>query len=179
MPRMVALLRAINVGGRTVTMARLREAFRALGLTGVDTFIASGNVIFQTRARSLPALERRIAAHLEELLGFPVATFLRSPADLAAVADATVPGGGDPSLSHYIVFLQRPLGPAERAALGALQNPIDRFEVRGKEVHWLCRKTIGQSQVTTARLEKALGQPATVRSLSSVRKLVARLAETS
>lgn len=175
MPRMVALLRAINVGGRTVTMARLREAFLPLGLTGVDTFIASGNVIFETRARSTPALERRIADALERDLGFPVTTFLRLPEELRDITREVVPGGEDPALSRYVAFLKRPLGPPEVAALRDLGGPVDRFEVRGREVHWLCRKTIGQSEVTTARLERALGQPTTIRSLSSLRKLVAKV----
>ena len=46
MPRLIAFLRAINVGGHTVTMMKLRKEFEALGLQDVETFIASGNVIF-------------------------------------------------------------------------------------------------------------------------------------
>ena len=58
MTRCVAFLRAVNVGGRTVKMEALRAAFEALGFEPVQTFIASGNVIFETRARGLAALER-------------------------------------------------------------------------------------------------------------------------
>ena len=47
--RLFAFLRAINVGGRTVKMERLRREFEFLGFSGVDTFIASGNVIFEAR----------------------------------------------------------------------------------------------------------------------------------
>ena len=53
MPRLVAFLRAINVGGHTVTMAHLRGLFEDLGFTNVETFIASGNVIFGSRPRDI------------------------------------------------------------------------------------------------------------------------------
>ena len=50
MPRFIAFLRAINVGGHNVTMKELRGLFEALGLKSVETFIASGNVIFESRS---------------------------------------------------------------------------------------------------------------------------------
>ena len=61
-------------------MKRLRAEFKALGLADVQTFIASGNVIFGTRARDRAALVRRIEAHLHAAFGFEVHAFLRSPA---------------------------------------------------------------------------------------------------
>lgn len=67
MARHVALLRAINVGGRTVKMDVLRGACEALGLTSVETFIASGNVIFESRARAA-VLEEKIETHLGSVL---------------------------------------------------------------------------------------------------------------
>ena len=51
MPRFVAFLRAINVGGHVVTMDQLRAAFQELGFDDVETFIASGNVIFSSPAK--------------------------------------------------------------------------------------------------------------------------------
>ena len=60
MARYAAFLRAINVGGHVVKMEVLRAAFEDLGFAGVETFIASGNVIFETRAKDLVAVERKI-----------------------------------------------------------------------------------------------------------------------
>src|ERR1700690_628604 len=87
MPRYVALLRGINLGGHTVKMARLKELFEELGFKKVETFIASGNVIFESASKSAPALEKKIAAHLEKSLGFPAMTFLRTDEELAAVLE--------------------------------------------------------------------------------------------
>ena len=55
MPRYIAFLRAVNVGGRIVKMDELREHFAAAGFSDVETFIASGNVIFSSSAKSTAA----------------------------------------------------------------------------------------------------------------------------
>src|SRR3712207_3124941 len=87
MPRFIALLRAINVGGHTVKMDHLRELFASLGFSNVETFIASGNVIFESPNTDAQALERQIERHLRQALGYDVATFIRSTSELRAIAD--------------------------------------------------------------------------------------------
>ena len=87
MPRLIAFLRAINVGGHTVKMDYLRQLFESMGFTGIETFIASGNVIFTSQAADNPAnLERAIESGLRLALGYEVATFIRTEAELAAIA---------------------------------------------------------------------------------------------
>src|SRR6185503_5768579 len=86
MPKYIAFLRAINVGGHLVKMDRLRVLFEELGFANVETFIASGNVIFDSPSRSPSTLEKKVAAHLERSLGYPVATFIRSVSELVAIA---------------------------------------------------------------------------------------------
>src|SRR5947209_3109353 len=99
--RYVAFLRAINVGGRTVTMERLRALFDSLKLRRVETFIASGNVIFD--ASGAPeALERRIERRLEQALGYEVGTFVRSVEELAAVAAHEPFAASDAAAAHSV-----------------------------------------------------------------------------
>ncbi|RKE18810.1 DUF1697 domain-containing protein [Streptomyces sp. TLI_171] len=81
----IAFLRAINVGGRTVKMDRLRELFAGLGLEGVRTYIQSGNVFFRTGETDRKALAERIGAALEEGLGYPVPVMLRTLEEVEAV----------------------------------------------------------------------------------------------
>ena len=85
MHRYIAFLRAINVGGHTVKMDALRKHFSKMGFTNVETFIASGNVLFDADDDEPAALEERIAHELESRLGYPVGTFLRTPAEFAAI----------------------------------------------------------------------------------------------
>ncbi|HLA07538.1 MAG TPA: DUF1697 domain-containing protein [Anaerolineales bacterium] len=59
MNKYVAFLRAINVGGHPITMDRLCEFFEELGFSNVETFIASGNVIFETKEKNTASLEKK------------------------------------------------------------------------------------------------------------------------
>ncbi len=179
MPRYVAFLRAINVGGHTVTMAALRGHFEALGCADVETVIASGNVLFEASSKTPAALERRIAAHLEARLGYAVATFLRTPAELAAVA-AHAPFSrselGAPGHGLYIGFLgARPDAAARRRVLG-LSSSVDVFQLEGRELYWLRRGRFSDSRMSGNALERALGQPATLRNATTVRRIAARWA---
>ena len=79
MPPHAALLRGINLGNRRVKMDELRGHFEDLGLTDAETYLASGNVVFGHSGSDLPGLERRVEAHLQEALGYEVATFVRPP----------------------------------------------------------------------------------------------------
>jgi uncharacterized protein (DUF1697 family) len=178
MPRYIAFLRAINVGGHTVKMDRLRQLFEGLGLENVETFIASGNVIFETAARGARGLEPRLEQHLEAALGYAVAVFLRTPAEVAAAVDehpfdalAVASARG-----LYVGFLRQALAAEARQKLDALSTDRDQFGLRGREVYWLAREGLGQSAVSGAALEKALGQPTTLRNVTTLRKLAAKYA---
>jgi uncharacterized protein (DUF1697 family) len=175
--RRIAFLRAINVGGHTVKMDRLRRLFEALDFANVETFIASGNVIFDSPALDARALERQIEGHLRQSLGYEVATFIRSPSELAAVAtfrpfaDSALDAAG---ASLYIAFLTAPPTDAARQALLKLRTEFDDFHVHGRELYWLCRTRISDSAISGALLEKTLGMPATMRNATTVRKLAAK-----
>src|SRR5918993_4656593 len=82
----VAFLRAINVGGHIVKMDLLRSLFESMGFANVETFIASGNVIFDSKTKSTAALEKKIEKQLHAALGYEVKTFLRT---LNEIADVT------------------------------------------------------------------------------------------
>ncbi|MEZ5421199.1 MAG: DUF1697 domain-containing protein [Vicinamibacterales bacterium] len=176
MPRFVAFLRAVNVGGRTVKMDELRRLVAAAGLDDVETFIASGNVIFSSSARNLAAVEQRVERALREGLGFDVPAFVRTTADVAAAAahrafpEADVARAG----AHLVAFLRGPLDAAGRRGLASLESPLDRFVARGREVYWLSTPKQSETTLTLVKFERALGQPATMRSMTSVGKLAAR-----
>jgi uncharacterized protein (DUF1697 family) len=176
MPRLIAFLRAINVGGRTVTMARLKSEFEALGLDRVETFIASGNVIFSSRTARPGALEPTIETRLRASLGYDVATFVRTDAEVAAIARynpfpaARVRAAG----AFCVGFVAAPLGAAATSALMALRTEDDDFHVNGREVYWLCRTGQGQSAFSNAVMERALKIRSTFRGMNTVARLAAK-----
>ena len=172
MSRHIALLRAINITGRTVKMDRLRALFTEMGLANVSTYIASGNVMFDSDGAA-EALERRIEAHLQDALGYEVATFLRTPAEIAAVA-AHRPFAAEELESVFglmIAFLKRLPDDAATARLMAYRRTSDDFAVHGREVYWLRHTQQSETNFAGATLERALKMPATVRSVTTVRKL--------
>jgi len=179
MPRYAALLRAINVGGHTVQMARLRALFSEAGFKNVETLVASGNVIFETSSRNAGSLERRIEGHLEAALGYSVATFLRTPDELSAIT-AERPYAPEalsqPGARLFIAFLGSAPTPAARTKVLGLRAPTDDLLIKGREIYWLCTVTVNDAAVSGAVLEKTLGMPVTVRNVTTVRKLAERFA---
>lgn len=176
MNRYVAFLRAINVGGKhLVKMDRLRELFEALKLENVETFIASGNVIFDSRSNDASALELQIEKRLHTALGFEVATFVRSTDEVGAVAKYRPFSDHDIEQCALMVgFLKSPPTAEARKKVEKFGTEIDQFHVHQRELYWLCRTKIGESDFTGARLEKTLGTSATMRNVTTVRKLAAK-----
>ncbi|MBL9121541.1 MAG: DUF1697 domain-containing protein [Phycisphaerae bacterium] len=175
MPRFIAFLRAINVGGRLVAMAALRKHFEAMGLDEVETFIASGNVLF-TSAKKEPALRTLIERTLAKELGFEVATLLRTTDELTTLAGSKVLAKARTGVPTTVVgFLHEPLSAAAVARLKGIETDVDRFTVEGRHIYWLCSVKQSESKLTLAKLEKAIGGPATFRGVNTVERLMAKL----
>jgi uncharacterized protein (DUF1697 family) len=174
--RYVAFLRGMNVGGHRVKMEQLRALFEGLKFSNVSTFIASGNVIFETASTDATGLEARIEATLERGLGYEVGTFLRTPAELAAVAafqpfaaEADVPGH-----TIHVGFLRHAPGEQFADSLSSFRTTFDDFRLRGSELYWLTRGRSSDSAVSWPQLTKVIASPLTMRNVTTIRKLVAK-----
>lgn len=155
-------------------MDYLRTLFEALGFSNVETFIASGNVIFDSKSKSNRALEKKIEAFLQEKLGYAVVTFIRSTVEVATIAayepfNAADPNGGSNVL--YIAFLAEPPAEAAKQKLLSFATEDNELHVSGREVYWRCRRKMSESEFSGARLEKILGRPATFRNSTTVKRL--------
>lgn len=178
MLRLIAFLRAINVGGRNVTMEELRRIFESLSFKEVETFIASGNVIFSSRARNIGALQQKIESELLRALGYEVKTFLRTIPEVAAIARYQPFNKSKlesaPALN--VALLADPLRAEAEKAVLALKTEIDDFHVHGSEVYWLCRNKQSDSKFSNTRFEKIVQARATWRNVNTVVRLAARYA---
>ena len=176
MPKYIAFLRAINVGGRNVTMEELRRLFTAAGFRAVETFIASGNVIFEAPRANDAALEKQIEDFLQRALGYEVTVFVRTNAEIAAVARYKPFSESQlaAALALNVAFLAAPLSPEATRALLALRTDIDDFHCRGREVYWLCKQRQSDSKFSNAVFERVLKLRATFRNVNTVVKLAAR-----
>jgi uncharacterized protein (DUF1697 family) len=177
MARAFAFLRAINVGGRTVRMEHLRTTFEKMGFAGVETFIASGNVIFDAGRQAPASLERRIEAGLRDALGYDVETFVRSSIELGEIVarEAFDPEAAAAAHAVYVLLLSTPLSAAVRDRLMAFQTPTDEFRVFGRDVYWLCRVPVVDSPLAGPHLGRLMdGAKATSRNLKTLRRLAAK-----
>ena len=169
--KLVAFLRAVNVGGRVVRMEDLRRVFAATGQSNVETFIASGNVIFDSKSRSIPSLTRILESALEQALKYPVTTFIRTMSDVARIAAYRPFGDAEGTL--YVGFLS---GAPKAENLKRLATPIDRFHLDRQEVYW--HRSSPDSEITGAAIEKALGVRVTLRNINTVQRIAAKYQKT-
>jgi uncharacterized protein (DUF1697 family) len=175
--RFIAFLRAINVGGgRTVKMQPLRQVFESLGFSRVTTFIASGNVVFETTTKNIKALERKIERALKAALGYKVRAFVRGEDELAKIANyRPFPQSKfDETWQSNIIFLADNLNEKLKQNVEALRTNTDTFEVHGQEIYWQRRRKQNKSLFSTVPLEKMLGRAFTVRGANTIKKIVSK-----
>jgi uncharacterized protein (DUF1697 family) len=159
----VALLRAINVGGRVVPMAELRAAVEAAGGEEPRTYIQSGNVVFRHTGRTREALAAQLERAVDERCGVATTVVLRTAAELADVL-AAHPFGADTSRTHVGFLAAAPAEPVD------LERDGERAVSDGAHVYLSYPAGLGRAKLTAAALERRLG-PMTVRNWRTVTRL--------
>jgi uncharacterized protein (DUF1697 family) len=173
MPRFIAFLRAVNVGGHNVRMEELRGLFESLGFSGVETFIASGNVIFEAKSENASDLQKLVEEHLHKSLGYEVATFIRTDSEIAEIAQYKPFDESKLQTAQAlnVAFLAEPLQAEAQKTLMSLSTEIDEFHFHEREVYWLCRKKQSESTFSNAVFERKLKVKSTFRGWNTVLKL--------
>jgi uncharacterized protein (DUF1697 family) len=172
-PRYVAFLRAINVGGHVVKMEALRDLFATAGLKNVETFIASGNVIFETKAAPDEKLEQKIEKVLEKTLGYEVGAFVRSIEEIHAIS-VYQPFSPEDMKTATVVnvgFLHKA---AAEDQIKPYETEVDAFHAHGREAYWLCRIRQNESKVPFKKFEKSIGSSSTWRNMNTIVRLAAK-----
>ncbi len=171
MARLVVFLRAINVGGHNVKMDDLRALIVGYGFAAVETFIASGNVFLDSGRRKAASVEKLLESGLAADLGYPVASFARTTAELGQLVSGQPFSGA--AGRYYVTFLKQAPNPESTERLLALRSEIEDFAVVGRELHWLVRQGF-ETKLTGAQIERAAGGPGTARNITTVVKLAAK-----
>lgn len=174
MPKQVAFLRGINLGRRRLKMDRLREVVEAAGLDGVDTYLASGNVVFDEVDGPADRLERRLEDHLRDTLGYEVDTFVRSMDALRTVAGVDDHARAEEDgFKIHVMFLHDPPDEDLAAHLRTLETPDDRFLLLEREICWLRRGRLSDSAIPSSDVAGLTGgATATMRTLNTVRRII-------
>lgn len=164
----VALLRGVNVGGVKVLMGPLRDLARGLGWRDVETYIASGNLVFAARGEAA-ALAAQLRAALAAAIGVDTPILVLSAGELAGVlADHPWrPERGNQS--HVFFCWTAPV--IDTAAYQSLKAPEEELRVVGRHLHFLAPNGIGQSKLAEKLHRVVGGTEMTGRNLNTVRKL--------
>ena len=169
MIKYIAFLRAINVGGQAVIkMEDLKRIFESFGFVNVQTYIQSGNVIFD--AKESVNLESKIEAGLEKALGYKVEVFLRTMEEVAKIAKKP-PFETQGSETLHVVFLRHGVEKKSEQELLSLRSEADDFFVKAREAYNL-RRDRDKSIFSNDFIEKKFKVRATTRNITTIRKIV-------
>jgi uncharacterized protein (DUF1697 family) len=176
-PTHAAFLKGMNLGNRRLTNEELRGHFETIGLTGVATFRASGNVVFDAPpGRDEASVTGLIEGELARLLGYPVATFVRTGEELTAIAAADPFDSPTRARLHgkpQVMLLASAPAPAARRKALALASEEDALAFGRRELHWLPAGGISDSSLDVAALGRALGEM-TVRTMGTIEQIAGR-----
>ena len=176
--RYIALLRGINVGGRTlVKMAELRACFESLGFDNVSTYIASGNVLLESGEHDAARLTTTIEGAIEQQFELPVKVVVLDQNAYARIAKA-IPNAwiGDRTLRANVAFLRR--GTDAEQVVGGLQPDaaIEEVKVVDGAILWATRRDSLNRSVMRKLIGGAAYKELTVRNLNTTLKLQGLLA---
>ncbi len=174
MPIYVAMLRGINVGAhKRIRMDELRQSFEALGFKKVQTYIQSGNVIFETAKASTLSLSNKIEQRIVADFGFAVSVVARTGDEMSAVISNNpfVKQSGIELEKLHVMFLSAPPGASALKALEGLTVAPDRSLCLGKEIYLHLPNGVSESSLMKGPLDRKLSVVTTTRNWKTVNTL--------
>jgi len=169
------MLRGVNVGGNNkLPMKALAALCEAQGCKGVQTYIQSGNVVFQAGPRVAKGFAAALKAEIKKEMGFDTAVILRTTAELRTAA------GNNPFFTPkvdtkflHVMFLAAEPNLTDVVKLNPACEGGDAFSLRGKEIYLYLPNGGGRSKMASYRYDKVLGMACSTRNWQTVQKLLA------
>jgi len=159
-------------------MAQLKSIFEFIGLSDVETFIASGNVIFSTRSTAVPALVKKAETALQQELDYAVPVFIRTDAEVATMVERkyTVFSAAEVDGAHSLNIgcLHAPLSAAAQKAMAGFDTACESFRTDGNEIFMLLHTSVVNSKFSITKFEKAIGASTTFRNINTMQRLAAK-----
>jgi len=173
MPKYIALLRGINVGGNTmIKMETLRDVFSSIGFENVRSYINSGNVAFETKKTGDEKLAKQISDAIETEFGKKIAVMVRSAAEIdEIISNNPFDGQFENDKDLHVFFLAGELSAEQKDLLASVVNDNEQIEARGRTLYCLLKISIIDSFVGKGFIDKKLKIPATARNWRTVKKL--------
>jgi uncharacterized protein (DUF1697 family) len=171
--RYIALLRGINVGGKTLMkMADLKECFEGLGFEQVSTYIASGNVLFDSGKTETAKLETKIERAIQERFGLPAKVVVLDRSAYGRIVKA-IPKAwmDDASLRPNVAFVRRGTKPREVVRELQPDPAVEQVKAVNGAILWATRRDSLNRSVMRKLIGGAAYKEMTVRSLNTTLKL--------
>jgi uncharacterized protein (DUF1697 family) len=167
--RFIALLRAVNVGGRKLPMAELKDLCAELGWTGVRTYIQSGNIVFDAEGEA-EALEGRLETAIAKKFGFDAPVIVRSAAQWCEIVAANPFVAAAEKAPNWVLLglAKQALKPDSATAIAAKGKAGERVEAAGEALWFDYPEGVGTSKLTPALIDRAAGSPVTARNWRTV-----------
>ncbi|CAM5781747.1 DUF1697 domain-containing protein [Cellulomonas persica] len=173
----VGLLRAVNVGGRKLTSAQLRETAERLGYTDVKTYVNSGNVVLASSVSAAQVADALSAALTAEA-GFAVPVITRTAREWHAIVEALpFPDEARDDPSHLVVVTWDGSVSASAQSFDPARYGPERLQWRSHELYAYYPDGQGRSKLTLPILEKAAGRRGTARNWNTALALDALVRE--
>jgi uncharacterized protein (DUF1697 family) len=175
MPAIISMLRGVNVGAHNrMKMDALRAVYESLGLTDVQSYVQSGNVIFRTRDRNLPKLASRIEEGIECAFGFRPAVILRTVAEMRDAVARNPFTGLDPfePAKLLVTFFKDDPGEEARQKIRAVRTDPEQIYIEGREMYIYFPVGMGKSKLSLAGFDRVIKIPGTGRNWNSVTKML-------
>jgi uncharacterized protein (DUF1697 family) len=174
----IAMLRGINVSGKKVIkMERLRATFAELGFSNVQTYVQSGNVVFEASNNSAAVLRGKIEQKILRDFSFSVPVFLKTSREMEEVIkcnpflkDSAI----DQTKLHVTFLSDAPPGSAP-GLLQSLAAGLEQFHIVGREIFLYCPHGYGNTKLSNTAIERKLSIGATTRNWTTAKTLLAMM----
>ena len=170
----ISMLRGINVSGqKKIQMVELRNLYESLNLADVETYLQSGNVVFDSTEQEVSKLVESIEAQIEKSFGYAVPVFIRDTNDFQRII------GTNPFLNEkiedsaklHVTFLYTFLSKSKLSNLSIPKNDPDVFSIGDKEIFLFCPNGYGRTKLSNSFFERKLDMRTTTRNWKTVNAL--------
>jgi len=167
----ISMLRGINVSGqKKIRMADLKNMYETLRFGNVQTYVQSGNVIFDSDEQDFVELRKNIEAQIEKTFGFSVPVLLRTADDFKRVIE-NHPFKNEEAIRVLVTFLYTQPEQSKFEELKQYKDKVDQFAIGEQEIFLFCPGGYGRTKLSNAFFEKKLDVVATTRNWKSVNTL--------
>lgn len=169
----IALLRGVNVGGKRIKMARLKEVIESMGYSKVKTYLQSGNVLFENKSRNMEKITRDIERKIYKTFGFSVKVIIRSENELEDIIRNNPFTEQNAEINNlYVSFLLHIPDEEIFTKLNMNKGDKEKFEINGREIYLYLPNGYARTKLTNNMLEKKLKTVATTRNWKTTNKLM-------